>query len=144
MKIQKILELFSGRVLCEVGVIYWDIRLSQKFCNIYICTSFQFLELEGIELMPYPAYSLDQDPSDYYFLWSMTLFLYSWHFNSSERVEALGKNKNWYQCGIKGRKVASDCATQWLLLWILSFFCCNLKNKANTWSKYFKNVDSPL
>ena len=43
-------------------------RMSQKFCNIYICTSFQN-KLQGLEknaLMLHPAYSTDQANLDNY------------------------------------------------------------------------------
>ena len=42
--------------------------MSQKFCNICICASFQnkLEEPEGIKLIPHITYSMGLAPSDYY------------------------------------------------------------------------------
>ena len=44
-------------------------------------------ELEGIELLPHPAYSPDLAPSDYHLFRSMALFLRGRNFENFEAVE---------------------------------------------------------
>ena len=61
---------------------FWikNTQMSQKLCNICIDVNFQ--ELEEIKLMPYPAYSPNLFPSDYYLFWFMAHLLCSQHFNN--------------------------------------------------------------
>lgn len=71
-------------------------------------------ELEGIELLPHPAYSPDLAPSDYYLFRSMAHYLQGRHFNNQEDVENgcreffNSKSQEWYKKGIE------SLATKWL------------------------------
>ena len=63
--------------------------------------------------MPFPAYSHDLNPLDYYLFWSMAPFLCLQNFINQEVGASLEeffalKDKNWYQCGIK------DLGERWL------------------------------
>jgi histone-lysine N-methyltransferase SETMAR len=60
-------------------------------------------ELEGIELLPHPAFSPDLEPSDYYYLFrSMAQFLRGKKFQSVVDLEVTvkeffaSKNKEWF------------------------------------------------
>ena len=102
--------------------------MSQKFCNscIYACFQNKLQELEGIELMLHPANRLKLTLSEYSLFQSMAHFL---HFNKQEELEASVKEffcfkrqelvSVWNQRTSK--KVASDGATWWPLLLILSW-----------------------
>ena len=63
--------------------------------------------LDGIELLPHPAYSPDLAPSDYYLFRSMAHFLRGRNFNNLDEVENgcleffSSKNKEWYRSGIE-------------------------------------------
>ena len=61
--------------------------MSKKFANICIHASFQnkFLEIEGIKMMPHPAYLPYFVPSDY------NLFCCMVYFNYQEKGETLAK-----------------------------------------------------
>ena len=50
-------------------------------------TKLKIEELEGIELLPHPAYSPDLAPSDYHLFRSMAHFLKGLHFNNEQEVE---------------------------------------------------------
>jgi histone-lysine N-methyltransferase SETMAR len=57
-------------------------------------------ELEGIELLPHPAFSPDLEPSDYYLFCSMAHFLHGIKIQSVADVEVAeepfaSKNKEW-------------------------------------------------
>jgi histone-lysine N-methyltransferase SETMAR len=64
-------------------------------------------ELEGIELLPHPAFSPDLEPSDYYLFRSMAQFLRGKKFRSVADVEVAGeeifssKNKRWFYPAFK-------------------------------------------
>lgn len=64
-------------------------------------------ELEGIELMPHPAYSPDLAPSDYHMFNSMAHFLRGRTFGNLNEVEAgvreffASKPAQWYRAGIE-------------------------------------------
>ena len=81
--------------------------MTQKFCNICIFASFwiKLQKLEGIKVMPHPAYSLNLVLSNPNLFQCKAHFLYSWCFNNQEKVKAsvkeFSKDKNWYQHGIK-------------------------------------------
>jgi histone-lysine N-methyltransferase SETMAR len=59
-------------------------------------------ELEGVELLPHPAFSPDLEPSDYYVFRSMAQFLHSKKFQSVADVEVAveeffaSKDKEWF------------------------------------------------
>lgn len=63
-------------------------------------------ELDGIELLPHPAYSPDLAPSDYYLFRSMAHFLQGRRFNNIQEVEIgvreffASKETSWYRRGI--------------------------------------------
>ena len=71
-------------------------------------------ELDGIELLPHPAYSPDLAPSDYHLFRSMSHFLMGKKFNSVTDVESgileflQSKPPEWYQKGIQ------NLAERWL------------------------------
>ena len=71
-------------------------------------------ELDGIELLPHPAYSPDLAPSDYHLFRSMAHFLRGRSFNNLDDVEHgcreffASKAKEWYRQGIK------QLADRWL------------------------------
>jgi histone-lysine N-methyltransferase SETMAR len=64
-------------------------------------------ELEGIELLPHPAFSPDLEPSDYYPFRSMTQFLCGKKFQSVADVEVAveeyfaSKGKEWFYQAFK-------------------------------------------
>jgi histone-lysine N-methyltransferase SETMAR len=64
-------------------------------------------ELEGIELLPHPAFSPDLDPSDYYLFHSMAQFLRGKKFQSVADVEVAveeffaSKDKEWFYQAFK-------------------------------------------
>ena len=64
-------------------------------------------ELDGIELLPHPAYSPDLAPSDYYLFRSMAHFLKGRRFNNEEEVKNgcqeffASKDEKWYKKGIE-------------------------------------------
>jgi hypothetical protein len=64
-------------------------------------------ELEGIELLPYPAFSPDLEPSDYCLFCSMAQFLRDKKFQSVADVEVAvqeffaSKNKEWFYQAFK-------------------------------------------
>lgn len=64
-------------------------------------------ELEGIELLPHPAYSPDLAPSDYHLFRSMAHFFKGRRFNNELDVENgcreffASKNPEWYKRGIE-------------------------------------------
>lgn len=64
-------------------------------------------ELEGIEVIPHPAYSPDLAPSDYYLFRSMAHYLQGKSFQNVEEVRTgitdffISKPKEWYMNGIK-------------------------------------------
>jgi histone-lysine N-methyltransferase SETMAR len=58
-------------------------------------------ELEGIELLPHPAFSPDLEPSDYYMFRFMAQFLHGKNFQSVADVEYAveffaSKDKEWF------------------------------------------------
>ena len=117
-----------------VGVVTKKIytRVIQKFCNICVRANSRnkFLELDGIELVPYLADSLYQIPSVYFLFTSMDHFLSLKRFNNQEELKASVKDKKWCHQKI-GRKRVSDGAARWALLWMINLFCGKLKNKTN-------------
>jgi histone-lysine N-methyltransferase SETMAR len=64
-------------------------------------------ELEGIELMPHPAYSPDLAPSDYHLFRSMAHFLRGRRFDNDQQVEEAcreffaSKEPAWYRRGVE-------------------------------------------
>ena len=73
-------------------------------------------ELDGIELLPYSAYSPNLAPSDYYLFREMTHFLSGRRFKDRKDVEMgcreffASKSKDWYLTGIE-RKMSEDHRT---------------------------------
>jgi histone-lysine N-methyltransferase SETMAR len=71
-------------------------------------------ELDGIELLPHPAYSPDLAPSDYHLFRSMAHFLRGRTFKNVEEVETgvrdffASKQPEWYRAGIE------NLAERWL------------------------------
>jgi histone-lysine N-methyltransferase SETMAR len=59
-------------------------------------------ELEGIELLPHPAFSPDLEPSDYYLFHAMAQFLRGKKYQSVVAVEVMveeffaSKDKEWF------------------------------------------------
>lgn len=78
-------------------------------------TKKKIAELEGIELLPHPAYSPDLAPSDYYIFRALAHFLRKRQFNNLQDVENgirdffASKTKDWYRQGIK------ELAARWVL-----------------------------
>lgn len=72
-----------------------------------IRTKKKIVELEGIELLPHPAYSPDLAPSDYYLFRSLAHFLRGRSFSNVNDVEIAcleffsSKSKQWYLSGIQ-------------------------------------------
>lgn len=70
-------------------------------------TQNKITQLEGIEILPHPAFSPDLAPSDYHLFRSMAHFLRGRQFENIEQVENgcreffLSKDKAWYQSGIE-------------------------------------------
>jgi [histone H3]-lysine36 N-dimethyltransferase SETMAR len=70
-------------------------------------TKEKIAELDGIELLPHPAYSPDLAPSDYHLFRSMAHFLRGRSFNNLDDVEDGcraffgSKDKEWYRHGIE-------------------------------------------
>lgn len=70
-------------------------------------TQEKIAELEGIELLPHPAYSPDLAPSDYHLFRSMAHFLRGRRFDNDEQVEEAcreffaSKQPAWYRHGIE-------------------------------------------
>jgi histone-lysine N-methyltransferase SETMAR len=64
-------------------------------------------ELEGIELLPHPAFSPDLEPSDYYLFCSMVQFLHGKKFQSVADVEVAieeffsSEDKEWFYQAFK-------------------------------------------
>jgi histone-lysine N-methyltransferase SETMAR len=97
-------------------------------------------ELEGIELLPYPAFSPDLKPSDYYLFRSMAQFLRGKKFQSLADVEVAveeifaSKDIEWFYQAFKelaenGRKPLnmSDCILNielllFFMLWPITIF----------------------
>ena len=71
-------------------------------------------ELEGIEVIPHPAYSPDLAPSDYHMFRSLSHFLQGRRFGSEEEVKNgiaeffASKKPEWYRHGIE------QLAERWL------------------------------
>jgi histone-lysine N-methyltransferase SETMAR len=71
-------------------------------------------ELEGIELLPHPAFSPDLEPSDYYLFCSIAQFLHGKTFESVADVEVAveecfaSKDKGWFY------QVFKDLAEKWV------------------------------
>jgi histone-lysine N-methyltransferase SETMAR len=67
----------------------------------------QIEELEGIELLPHPAFSPDLEPSEYYLSCSMAQFLYGKKFRSVADMEVaveeffVSKDKEWFYQAFK-------------------------------------------
>ena len=65
-------------------------------------TAEKIVELEGIELLPHPAYSPDLEPSDYYLFRPMAHLLCGLSFSNVKDVEIacleffFSKSKDWY------------------------------------------------
>lgn len=70
-------------------------------------TRVKLQELDGIELMPHPAYSPDLAPSDYHLFRALAHFLKGRHFHTQADVESgvqeffASKTKDWYYAGIR-------------------------------------------
>lgn len=74
----------------------------------------KIMELQGIEVLPHPAYSPDLAPSDYHLFRSMAHFLRGRRFSSEEEVKTAmaeffaSKTADWYRQGI------TQLAERWL------------------------------